>query len=137
MKQALQNKNYNYKLYYMNAIERRYMTKFFIVDITSIHLYKTTNYIIIPFNFSIYLMQYYTWLVNLNNNEYTEKELYETNNYQKWYHRDTNKEMHEFLKSKHTFIKTGIFYIGDEKGINIFEFNEYDLMYMKLMGWVE
>ena len=41
----------------------------------------------------------------------------------------------EFLKSKHTFIKSENVY--DSYGINKFELSNDDLMYMKLMDWIE
>ena len=45
-------------------------------------------------------------------------------------------ELYEFLKTKHTFIGVGIYRFGCEMGINTFELNEYDLMYIRLMGWL-
>ena len=97
------------------------------------------NYhIIIPCN---YIQNYVpmSWLINITNEKLKECDPYTYifSNFQHW---EINHEIEipiwAFLKPKHTFITTGNFANGDEKGCNEFELNEYDLMYIKLMGWM-
>ena len=45
--------------------------------------------------------------------------------------------LYNFLISRHIFIKSVNCLNNAKKGINIFEFSDEDLMYMKLMGWLE
>ena len=87
---------------------------------------------------------YFTWLMNFS--DYDLKEL----NYRYYMFSDLKEyvlakpdcfispeidiPMWNFLKERHTFIKSNN---NEDYGINRFELDENDLMYMKLMDWIE
>ena len=76
------------------------------------------------------------WIINLTDEEleYIDPWYYQYTNFKYW-ETDHANEMHlwNFLKTKNTFELTGHFSDGDESGINSFDLNKYDLMYLKLL----
>ena len=79
----------------------------------------------------------YCILVKLDENELKDYDLSELADFQQWISvNETEKQLYDFLKSKHKFIfKEGHGIIS--YGINCFELSNEDLMYMKLMDWLE
>ena len=77
-------------------------------------------------------------VINLSNDELSQISSwkYEFKNFKDW-SPSSNFHCYSYLNSKHLFVKTGNYDNGTEKGINSFELNEYDLMYMKLMDWIK
>ena len=111
--------------------------KFYIIDRDAIE--PKEHHIIFPFDF-IDEIEYCSWLINLSYEEIKELEpcYYECRYFLKWgkpY--DFEIDLWDFLKTKHTFIKRGNYLGGDEKGINIFELSNEDIIYMKLMDWIK
>ena len=110
--------------------------KFYLISENQIPL--EDYHINIPCNFNI-LQQPRSWIINLTNDEYADlSEKTSFLNYVEWKVIDYENPLFQFLLTKHIF---DVLYIneldGEEYGINTFELSEYDLMYMKLMGWVQ
>lgn len=106
------------------------MTKFHLIakDV----MVPDKHHIVIPFG--TYL------LINLTDEELQNNGLNNIvyPNLRYWSQINRNHDKFKFLISKHIYINviyTVYIILGGDKGINIFELDEYDLMYIKLMGW--
>ena len=93
--------------------------------------------VVIPFDYNRSGSEYYSCLINLADKEFSKikhsimalsnfQELVPTN--------DIDIEYWDFLKSKHTFTKKKIY---RDYGFNSFDLSNEDIMYMKLMGWIQ
>ena len=111
------------------------MTKFYLIEKDAI--VPKDHHIIIPFCFfSFDRSKYWYWIINLREKELKEITPlpYMRTNIQSW---DVNCydwefPIFDFLKTKQSFIKTDICF-GIVNGINSFDLNENDLMYIKLL----
>ena len=93
--------------------------------------------IFIPFNYGKNPNDSCCWLVNLSENDIKEIDpwVIDFTDFQGWFPaNDFEIQFWDFLKSKHIFVVTGNFFDGSDKGINIFELDEYDLMMIKLLS---
>ena len=101
--------------------------KFYMIKKESIKLQDYhINVSIIPF----------VWLINLTENELHKIPVWQhqLKNFKYW---DVDEiDWYEFLKPKHALF-TYNSRIDSYFGLNVFNLNEYDLMYMKLMGWIQ
>ena len=95
------------------------------------------HHIVIPFNYVNDQLTYIHCLVNFTENELNEIEpiLYEDIDFKIWKPFYFEIEFWNYLKLKHSFEVT-VNYSDEPLGINSFEFDENDLMYMKLMDWI-
>ena len=94
------------------------------------------HHIVIPINYSDDGSEYYSWLINLSEKELQDLEsfYYVTLNFRYCEPRvGFEVPLWDFLKSKHTFIKSKNFSDGLIIGINSFDLDENDLMYIKLL----
>ena len=66
----------------------------------------TDHHIIFPLMYNIHMPYYYSWLINLSENELQEIDIfyYEMLNFQNWNHIDN--KIFNFLISKHVFTET-------------------------------
>ena len=109
--------------------------KFYIVDKNAIK--PKEHHIIIPINYDIVESNYYSWLINLTDDEFENLDHYsyeyvEFANNKNWIPVELEVPLWNFLKTKHTF---EIIEIGhwDDYGINSFELSDDDIMYIKLL----
>ena len=94
------------------------------------------NHVCIPLDYNFDRSKYFSTLINLNYNELKYISIIESNFQDLEPTKDFEIPIWDFLKTKHTFEEKKL-PDGEPLGINSFELNEYDLMYMKLMDWIE
>ena len=108
--------------------------KFYIISKDSIKL--SNNHIVIPTDYNDNKI-FNGWIINL-----TDDELHNlwygyiySENFLRWSYYKENISLYNFLKTKHNF-KT-ISYRNIFFTTNYFDLDEHDLMYMRLMDWIQ